>query len=94
MISKDSLLQVRKDVENNMGQEIMIKANLGRNKSVCKRGTIEKTFSNLFLIREEDTNSNISYSYADILTNNLEITYLNDTTLVDDEIQNEYVNNL
>lgn len=93
MISKDSLLQVRKDVESNMGQEIIIKANLGRNKCVCKRGTIEKTFSNLFLIKEEDTNSNISYSYADILTNNLEITYLNNNSIID-EAENQFVENL
>ena len=31
MVSKDSLMKIRQDVENYVGQEICVKANVGRN---------------------------------------------------------------
>ena len=74
MISRNSLLEVKKHMEGCIGQEINIKANLGRNKQVEKFGTIDGVFSNLFVIKEQDTSHKLSYTYADILTNNLEIT--------------------
>ncbi len=76
MISKNSLLEVKKHMEGCIGQEIYVKANLGRNKQIEKKGTIDGVFSNLFVIKEQDTEHKMSYTYADILTNNLEITML------------------
>ena len=76
MISKDSLLQVRKDVEDCIGQEIYIRASMGRNKKIQKVGTIDSVFPNLFVIKEHDTTHKSTYTYADILTNSLEMTRL------------------
>lgn len=76
MISKDSLLQVKKDVENRIGQEIYVKANMGRNKKIQTVGTIDSVFPNLFVIKEQDTMHKSTYTYTDILTNSLEITML------------------
>ncbi len=76
MISKNSLLEVKKHMECRIGQEIYVKANLGRNKQIEKIGTIDGVFPNLFVIKEQDTDHKLSYTYADILTNNLEITML------------------
>ena len=76
MISKNSLLEVKKHMEGCIGQEIYVRANLGRNKQIEKKGTIDGVFSNLFVIKEQDTEHKMSYTYADILTNNLEITML------------------
>lgn len=76
MISKNSLLEVKKHMEGCIGQEIYVKANLGRNKQIEKKGTIEGVFPNLFVIREQDTEHKMSYTYADLLTNNLEITMI------------------
>lgn len=73
MVSKESLLKVRQDVENYVGQEILIKANIGRNKCVCRKGVIDSTYTNLFVFKENDTSSKLSYSYADLATNNLEL---------------------
>lgn len=73
MVSKDSLLKVKQDVESYVGQEILIKANIGRNKCVCRTGVIDSTYPNLFVFKEKDTSSKLSYSYADLVTNNLEL---------------------
>lgn len=77
MVSKDSLLKVKKDVESYVGQEILIKANVGRNKCVCRKGVIDSAYSNLFVFKEADTSSKLSYSYADLVTNNLELSLPN-----------------
>ena len=66
MVSKDSLLKVKQDVESYVGQEILIKANIGRNKCICRKGVIDSTYSNLFVFKESDTTSRLSYSYADL----------------------------
>lgn len=74
MISKESMQRIRQDVENYIGQEIDIKSNVGRNKKINKRGTIDSAYSNLFVVRETDSTRKLSYSYADVLMNSLEIT--------------------
>ena len=74
MVSKESMQKIRQDVENYIGLEIDIKSNVGRNKKVNKRGTIDSAYSNLFVVREADSTRKLSYSYADVLMNSLEIT--------------------
>ena len=74
MISKESMQKIRQDVESYIGQEIDIRSNVGRNKKINKRGTIDSAYSNLFVVRETDSTRKLSYSYADVLMNSLEIT--------------------
>ena len=74
MISKESMQKIKQDVESYIGLEIDIKSNVGRNKKVNKRGTIDSAYSNLFVVRETDSTRKLSYSYADVLMNSLEIT--------------------
>ena len=78
MVSKESMQKIRQDVENYIGLEIDIKSNVGRNKKVNKRGTIDSAYSNLFVVREADSTRKLSYSYADVLMNSLEITKVDD----------------
>ena len=74
MVSKESMQKIKQDVESYIGLEIDIKSNVGRNKKVNKRGTIDSAYSNLFVVRETDSARKLSYSYADVLMNSLEIT--------------------
>ena len=78
MISKESMVRLKQDVESYIGQEIDIKSNVGRNKILNKRGIIDSAYSNLFVVRESDSTRKLSYSYADILMNSLEITKVDD----------------
>lgn len=78
MISKESMQQVKRDVESYIGQEIFIKSNVGRNKKVNKRGVIDSVYPNLFIVKEPESARKLSYSYADVLMNSLEITKVDD----------------
>ncbi|MNP13202.1 hypothetical protein D3C76_1054720 [compost metagenome] len=73
MVSKESLLKIKQDVENYIGQEIFVKANIGRNKSICRKGVIDSTYSNLFVVKDNETSNKMTYNYTDIVTNTLEI---------------------
>ena len=55
MVSKDSLMKIRQDVENYIGQEICVKANVGRNKCIERKGYIDSTYTNLFVFRDSET---------------------------------------
>lgn len=73
MVSKDSLLKIKQDVENYVGQEIFVRANIGRNKCICRKGVIDSTYPNLFVFKENETDSKLSYSYTDLVTNTLQL---------------------
>ena len=73
MVSKEALSKIRNDVESYVGQEIFVKANVGRNKCIYRRGVIDSIYPNLFVFKENDTSNKLSYSYTDLVTNTLEL---------------------
>lgn len=80
MIHKDSLLQFKDYFNDNLGQEVSIKADVGRNKFIVKEGTIEGVYNNYFLIRD-NLNCTETYNYSD-LSNRLEVTFLDDSRIL------------
>ncbi|MFW6281553.1 MAG: Veg family protein [bacterium] len=73
--SDNVLTEIRDNVNSFVGQEVMIKANRGRRKSLEKEGIIETTHQNIFVVKIKDNRQirRISYSYADLLTDNVEL---------------------
>ncbi|MEJ6950661.1 Veg family protein [Natronospora cellulosivora (SeqCode)] len=73
--SDNVLTEIRDNIDSFVGQEVMIKANRGRRKSLEKEGVIEKTHQNIFVVKIKDNRQirRISYSYADLLTDNVEL---------------------
>lgn len=69
------LTEIRDSVDSFVGREVMIKANRGRRKSLEKEGVLEKTHRNIFVVKINDNQQirRLSYSYADLLTDNVEI---------------------
>ena len=69
------LTEIRDSVNSFVGQEVMIKANRGRRKSLEKEGILEKTHQNIFVVKIKDRQEvrRLSYSYADLLTDNVEV---------------------
>jgi uncharacterized protein Veg len=69
------LLEIRKSLNSFVGQEVMVKANRGRRKVLEKEGVLEKTHPNIFVIKVDEDHRirRLSYSYADLLTDNVEI---------------------
>ena len=77
MIYKDDIMNLQNDIESKIGQKIIVKGTLGRNKMFEKEATIEKTYPNLFVVKYEENNRNVTYSYTDVLTRTVEGQVLN-----------------
>lgn len=75
MAAKNTLLQIRKELESHVGEKIKLRANRGRRKSYEKIGVLENTYPSIFVVRvdEEHYHQRYSFSYADVLTETVEL---------------------
>ena len=73
MICPNDITSLKTDINEMIGQKIIIKGSLGRCKTFEKEATIEKTYPNIFVIKYEEENRNVTYSYTDILTRTVEV---------------------
>jgi uncharacterized protein Veg len=73
---KENVLdQIKEEVKSFVGHRVSVKANRGRRKAVEKEGVLEKTHRNVFVVRIKDHNQirRLSYTYADLLTDDVVI---------------------
>ena len=73
MICQRDIASLKTDIDEKIGQKIIVKGSLGRSKAFAKEATIEKTYPNLFVIKFDESNRSVSYSYTDILTKAIEV---------------------
>ncbi len=73
--SHNVLSAVRQALDGFVGQRVLVKANRGRSKLVAREGPLERTSPSHFviLLDEDKQYRRISYSYADLLTDIVEI---------------------
>lgn len=76
MSARKILADIKRDLEPFVGNKIMLKANRGRKKVVEKTGVLESTYPNIFVVRldERQVERRVSFSYADILTDAVQLT--------------------
>lgn len=77
MICSVDIMNLKSDILEKIGQKIIVKGTLGKNKSFEKKATIDKVYSNIFTIKYEEGVRNATYSYTDILTRTVEVEVLN-----------------
>ncbi|GAA3411772.1 biofilm formation stimulator Veg [Paenibacillus hodogayensis] len=80
-MAKNALLEIKRSLEAHVGQKIMLRANGGRRKTIERSGVLEETYPSVFIVKlDQDQNAfkRVSYSYADILTESVEVTVCQD----------------
>ncbi|SKA76318.1 Uncharacterized protein Veg [Caloramator quimbayensis] len=78
MKGKEVLSAIKKDMDEHVGEKVLLKANSGRRKVVVREGILEKTYPNIFVIRVDGTDNSsrmVSYSYSDILTQTVQLVF-------------------
>ena len=71
-----TLSSIKEEIENHVGEKIVLRDSGGRRKVFVKNGVIEKTYKSIFVIKLDDSNDRrISYSYSDVLTKTVQIVY-------------------
>ena len=73
MILPNDITNLKTDITDKIGQKIIVKGALGRSKFFEKEATIEKTYPNLFIVKYDYEERNVTYSYKDVLTRTVEV---------------------
>ncbi|AGK95424.1 Veg family protein [Clostridium pasteurianum] len=67
---------IKRNIEDHLGEKVVLKANSGRKRVVVNNGIIEKTYPSIFVVRlESDTQRKVSYSYSDVLTKTVQLVF-------------------
>lgn len=79
MTSK-SVINVKKSIENIVGEKIVFKVKKGKNKSLIHEGIIADTYPSIFTIQVEKRGLKriVSFNYIDLLTNYVEVFLCNE----------------
>ena len=73
MILPNDITNLKTDITEKIGQKIIVKGTLGRSRFFEKEATIENTYPNLFIVKYDDEERNVTYSYKDVLTRTVEV---------------------
>ncbi len=73
MILPNDIANLKTDITEKIGQKIIVKGTIGRSKFFEKEATIEKTYPNLFIVKYDDNERNVTYSYKDVLTRAVDV---------------------
>lgn len=79
-MGKNTLSEIKSTLDSYIGKKIRLKANSGRRKTIERTGILEETYPSVFIVKlDEDHHAfeRVSYSYADVLTESVELTIFN-----------------
>ena len=76
MAGNKTLANIRRDIENHVGEKVTLKANGGRKKILVNDGVIESVHPSIFVVRlDNDNQRTVTYSYSDVLTKTVSLYY-------------------
>ena len=76
-MAQKSVHEIRKEVESKVGEEVILKADMGRKRIKTKTGVIVDAFPSVFTVKvsnDFDVERTVSYTYSDILTSTVKLT--------------------
>ncbi|AKS37047.1 ABC transporter permease [Anoxybacillus gonensis] len=76
-----TLSEIKKVLDSNLGKRLTLKANGGRRKTIERCGVLAQTYPSVFVVeldQEENAFERVSYSYADVLTETVQLTFFDD----------------
>ncbi|WP_186575701.1 biofilm formation stimulator Veg [Aquibacillus kalidii] len=80
-----TLVEIKQGLDGQIGKRLKLKANGGRRKTVERYGTLAETYPSVFIVeldQQENAFERVSYSYADILTETVELNFVEDMNAV------------
>lgn len=76
-----TLMEIKKGLEGQIGKRLKLTANGGRRRTVIRSGILSEIYPSVFVVeldKDENAFERVSYSYADVLTEAVEINFLED----------------
>ena len=80
-----TLADIKKSLDCHLGKRLQLKANGGRKKTIERAGILRETYRAVFVVdldQDENAFERMSYSYTDILTEAVEITFDDEATQI------------
>ena len=77
MICQDDISNIKTELNDNIGQKVIIRGAIGRKKYFEEQVVIESTYPSIFIVKNEEKETNASFRYTDILTNELQVSIFN-----------------
>ena len=72
----NTLQTIKKDLEEHVGEKVLLRANNGRKRISVDEGILEGVYASIFVIRvEKDFSRTLTYNYSDILTNTIQLNF-------------------
>jgi uncharacterized protein Veg len=74
-----TLNEIKQGLDCQIGTRLKLKANGGRKKTIIRSGVLAETYPSVFVVeldQEENAFERVSYSYADVLTETVELKFL------------------
>ncbi len=69
------IAKIRKELTDHIGDDAVIKYNLGRNKYESYEVKIDKTYEHVFLVKLKNREEIKTFTYTDVMTHMVKITY-------------------
>lgn len=73
-----TLASIKRKLDGKIGENLTVVAQAGRKKVTRRRGTLKETYPAIFVVdldQDENAFDRVSYSYADLLTKSIQITF-------------------
>jgi uncharacterized protein Veg len=72
-----SLQDIKDELDARVGETVKVISNTGRKKVTERSGVLRETYPSLFIVELDETTNfdRVSYSYTDILTQNIAVTF-------------------
>lgn len=73
-----TLASIKRKLDGKIGENLTVVAQAGRKKVTRRRGTLKETYPAIFVVdldQNENAFERVSYSYADLLTKSIKITF-------------------
>ncbi|AST93974.1 biofilm formation stimulator Veg [Sutcliffiella cohnii] len=74
-----TLNDIKSTLDSNLGKRLTLRANGGRRKTIERVGVLAETYPSVFVIeldQDENAFERVSYSYADVLTETVQLTFI------------------
>ena len=72
----ESLMEIKEELDSRLGKKVLLTAQAGRKRKTERKGILRETYHSVFVVdldQEENAFERVSYSYADVLTETVEL---------------------
>ncbi|MFC0525659.1 biofilm formation stimulator Veg [Pontibacillus salicampi] len=79
-----TLAEIKQALDGQIGNRLTLKANGGRRKTIERSGVLAETYPAVFIVeldQEQNSFERVSYSYADVLTETVELSFGESATM-------------